>query len=221
MLRARTIAAVIVSGLALCSLSSPSVPGPLKANSDQDGFHRCISQGIREAIGDVLHKDGEVAVSGDIKRIVDRVLADCVLQAPNEVLSGGRAQMDAWMARAATEVEAQVRKDAPRIKAEKADEDRVGADYYLCLQRSAKLLAENSDESADLIAQAAFPVCAAQRNAVFEVYRRYNDSFEPGAMRAMEAEFSKRLLVEILIARAPRQSPIPPTSSPKPQKTPI
>jgi hypothetical protein len=148
-------------------------------------------------------------------------MSECVL--PNEALAliDDRTKLDAWMARAATWVETQIRKDASRIKVEVAEEDRAGADYYLCLQHSAKLLALNSDDSADIIVQAAFPACSAERNAVFETYQRYNDAFGTGVMRAMESEFSKHLLLEVLVTRTQRQAPSPPTSQPKPQKTPI
>jgi hypothetical protein len=170
---------------------------------------------VREA----LRKNPDVVALYGQKQLNDRILSTCVL--PTEVLIGERAQMHAWMARAAAEVEAEIKKDAKRIKAEVDDEIRAGADYYLCLQRSAKMLALNSDESADTIAQAAFPACTAERNGVFNTYRRYNDLFEPSAMQAMEGVFSKRLLLDVLVTRAQRRAPAPPTSQPAPQKTPI
>jgi hypothetical protein len=45
------------------------------------------------------------------------------------------------MAQAKREVAAQVKKAAPRATAERADEDQAGADYVLCLERYAKVLA--------------------------------------------------------------------------------
>ncbi len=202
--------------------TSPSVAGSLTTRSEQEqeAFHRCVAQTIREAVGEALRKNGETALDRDKKGIVGEVLFECPV--PTEVLLSDRAQLDAWMAQAAVKIEAQIKKDAPRIKIEKGEEDRVGADYYLCLQHSAKLLALTSDEPADIIVQAAFPACSAERNTVFETYRRYNDTLQPSVMRTTENEFFKRLRLDVIVTRAQRQVPHPPpTSQPKPQQTPI
>ncbi len=70
--------------------------------------------------------------------------------------------------------------NAPRLKAEKAEEDDVGSTYYVCLDRHARLLSVNSNEPAEVIAQASFASCA-------EESRRFltsiSDTKSPSALR--------------------------------------
>jgi hypothetical protein len=111
----------------------------------------------------------------DKKRVVDEVLSACLLQMSDDVLLGSEHDRNVWMAQVRREIAAQVEKLAPRAKAEKADEDQVGEDYFLCLERHAKVLALATDEAADIVAQASLSECPAERAAVFKVHRRYND----------------------------------------------
>ena len=155
----------------------------------------------------------------DKKRVVDEVFSDCILQAPDDVLLGPQRDRDAWMAQAKREVAAQIEKLAPKAKAEKADEDQVGANYFLCLERHAKVLALASGEAADIVAQASLSACPAERAAVFEGHRRYDDIFDEGAMKAMESLLVQRLLLEIVATRAQRNVTPLPAPQPKPYNT--
>jgi hypothetical protein len=75
-------------------------------------------------------------------------------------------------------------------------------------------MARNSNERAEVIAQAAFPSCSAERQAVFDVFKRHKRPFSLEAMNAAEGEFSKNLLLEVIKARAkPVTSPVTPPAS--------
>jgi hypothetical protein len=200
-LRMSTIAAMLF-GLVASSVSSLSAAGPSAARSDEAGWRSCINKSVREVVIAALNENNEAALYRGDKQIVDRAMWGC-LPPTSMLLGDARAQSDAWT-RAAAGVKAQIRNDAPRVKAEKADEDRASAVYVLCLRNSAKLLALGSDESADLIVRAAFPACSVERNAVFDTYRRYEDIFEPSAMQVMEKVYFDRLLLEVIATRANR-----------------
>ncbi len=182
------------------------------ADQKEDAFHRCTSD---MALWVLRRKDGEV----DKEPIVDEILSSCILQAPIDALTG--PQREAWMAWAKREVATQIEKAAPRAKAERADEDQAGADYFLCFERHAKILALGSDEPADIVAQASLSACPAERRAIFEVHRRYNDDWNEGTMKAMENVLVQRLLLEIVEIRAQRNVTPVPAPEPKPRKTPI
>jgi len=182
------------------------------ANQKAGDFHRCTSD---MALWTMRRKEGEI----DKKRVVDEVLSDCLLQMPNEVLLGSERDRNAWMSQARREVAAQVEKLAPAAKAERADEDQVGANYFLCLERHAKMLALATDEAADIVAQASISACPAERAAVVEVHRRYDDIVDEGAMKVMDSGLVQKLLLEIVEIRAKRN--ITPSPGPRPRKTPI
>jgi hypothetical protein len=118
-----------------------------RAVTDQkdNSLRRCTLSVLRSKAGQI-----------DKKRVVDEVLSDCVpiMDMPNDVLLGPRQNMHAWIDAQRREVSALVDKLAPRAKAERADEDQVGANYYLCLERHAKVLALATNEAADIVAQA-------------------------------------------------------------------
>ena len=206
--------------VAILLAASALVVGPAQAQqgatADQrgDAFHRCTSD---MALWTLRRKDGQI----DKNRVVDEVLSDCILQAPNDVLLGSQRDRDAWMAQAKREVATQIEKLAPRAKAEKADENQVGANYFLCLERHAKVLALASDEAADTVAQASLSACPTERAAVFEVNRRHNDDWNEGTMKAMESVLVQHLLLEIVEIRAQRNVTPVPAPEPRPRKTPI
>ncbi len=203
------IAAILLAASAL-------IAGPAQtqqaADQKGDAFHRCTSD---MALWVLRRKDGEV----DKKRIVDEVLSSCILRAAIDALTG--PQREAWMTQAKREVAAQIEKAAPRAKAERADEDQAGADYFLCLERHAKILALASDETADIVAQASLSSCPTERRAIFEVHRRYNDDWNEGTIKAMENVLVQHLLLEIVKIRAQRNVTPVPAPEPKPRKTPI
>ena len=222
---------VIVAALALGLLVgpaeaqlriTPSEPAvsdqskPAVSDQNDESLRRCILSVLRS-------KDGQI----DKKRVVDEVVSDCfsIMDIPNDVLLGPKQEMHAWidaqMARDRREVSALVEKLAPRAKAEKADEDQVGANYFLCLRRHAQVFALATNESADIVAQASLSACPAERAAVVEVNRHYNDVLSEGAMKMMDNRFAQQLLLEIVQIRAQRNIAPTPTPEPQPHKTPI
>jgi hypothetical protein len=138
------------------------------------------------ALWELRRKDGQI----DKKRITDEVLTDCLLKAPDEEFMWPQPQQDAWMAQAKREVAALVEKLAPRAEAEKAIEDQAGANYFLCLKRHAQVLALATNEAADLVAQASLSACPAERAALANVHRRYDDVLSEGAMKVMDDGFA-------------------------------
>jgi len=125
------------------------------------------------------------------------------------------------------EQEAQRRKDeldAPQLKAEKAVEDQAGRSYFVCLDTHARVLSLNSNEPAEVIAQASFASCRNERQGVFDAYRGHTNSFNPETMIAMEQVFQRQLLLVVIEARASRDAqPVPAPTPPAPTKrgTPI
>lgn len=185
------------------------------ADRKDEAFYRCTSD---MALSTLRSKGEQI----DKRRVVDEVMSDCVVDMPLTEL--GHAELSAWFAQAKRKVVAQVDKLAPRAKAERADEDQAGANYFSCLERHAKVLALATDEAADIVAQASLSACPTERAAIFEVHRRYNDRWEEGTMKAMENVLVQRLLLEIVTARAQRNvapTPPPPPTEPKPPKTSI
>lgn len=183
-------------------------------DAKSDSFRQCAEEMV---LWTLRRADGEF----DIAKVVNEVLADCFLKAPDAVLVRG-PQSDAWMAQAKRDIALLVDKLAPRAKAEKADQDQIGANYYLCLLRHAKVFALASDEAADIIAKASLSACPAERAAVFEVHKRYKENWTEGAMKAMERVLAQRLLLEIVALRAQRNiTPAPAPEEPSLRKTPI
>ena len=101
--------------------------------------------------------------------------------------------------------------DAPRLKAEKDEEESALDAYYKCLVRHAKILALSSNEPAETIARTAFPSCFELRQTALEVYRRHKAYFSEEAMDVTDKGFEQGLLLEIIRARA--QPSGPPSSS--------
>jgi hypothetical protein len=195
--------------------------GPAEAQQDRpiadqkgDAFHRCASH---MALWTLRRIDGQI----DKSRVANEVLSDCILQAPDDALIGPQSNQDAWMAQAKRDVAALIEKLAPRAKVEKAIEDQAGANYFLCLKRHAQVLALATNEAADIVAQASLSACPAERAAVAEVHRRYDDVLSEGAMKVMDNGFAQQLLLEIVQIRAQRNIGPAPTPAPTPRKTPI
>jgi hypothetical protein len=107
--------------------------------------------------------------------------------------------------------------DAPRLKAEKDEETIAARTYYLCLAGHAQILALASNEPAEVIAEAAFPSCSSERQAVLDTYRRNNNTFfDSEAMDVVDGKFKQSLLLEIIKARVQSAAPSKPPA-PKPQ----
>ncbi|WP_434910849.1 hypothetical protein [Bradyrhizobium oligotrophicum] len=138
---------------------------------------------------------------------------------PAEALVGSKR--DELMERAKREVADELQKVTEQASAERAEEEQAGSRYFHCLERAAQALALSSNESADIVAQASFSACRAERGALFRVHREHDDEWSERSMQAMDDVFIQRILFSVVAARAePRVAPVP-APQPKPQKTPI
>jgi hypothetical protein len=101
--------------------------------------------------------------------------------------------------------------NAPRLKAEKAEEDKAASTYYACLKSHAKILALISKEPAEVIIHATFPSCSAERQATFDIIKRHTSYVDLDTMDAMDGVFKQNLLLEVIKARAQPAAPAEPT----------
>jgi hypothetical protein len=204
------IAAALLVAISLMPSSYAAEPIPSKSPQHTTGLPppHCAD----ETVLSVLRRIGPV----DKNKAVNEVDYICFGMPPAEVLSAPRAQLDAWSAQSRREAAALVDKFAKRAKAEKAEEDQAGANYYLCLKRHAAALALNSAETAEVVARASLSACPTERSAVFNIYQRFHDDFSEGVMQKMEGIFLEHLLLEIVEQRAERggaPTPAPPSAS--------
>jgi hypothetical protein len=98
-------------------------------------------------------------------------------------------------------------------------EDQARRAYFVYLDNHARALSLNSNEPAEVIAQATFASCASERQGVFDAYRGHTNSFYPETMIAMEQVFQRQLLLVVIEARASRDAqPAPAPTAPGPTK---
>lgn len=225
---------------ALCSFIAGICATPIASGAEMragaatklDFFHACVDREAKAAVRRAFEKNGEVALYGYHNDLNAEVFSICKQRAiatsnrfddPSYVSVTVDAQAKAAaVEKMRKEYEEERRQDAlnaPRLKAEKAEEDDVGSTYYVCLDRHARLLSVNSNEPAEVIAQASFASCAEEKQAVFDIYQRHKKPFSLETMEAMDAVFKQHLLLEIIKARALRAAP--PAPSPPKQTAPI
>jgi len=225
---------VLSIGLAACQQTPPPEPIATTPISDNTSFHSCVDREAKAALERAITRDGDNVLYGYTVGINNDIISVCKGKPSNESLYSRDVdylyvdgvveplQTAALHAKADKEVGEERKKeelDAPRIKAEKAEEDEAGTTYAACLLRHAKILSLNSNEPAEVIVQASFPSCSAERQAVFDVYQRHNSYFSQGVMNAMEGVFRQNLLLEVIKGRAQRVAP--PESQPTKPETPI
>lgn len=206
------------------------------ARADQlaaSAFRTCVDREAKAAVQRELEKYGENALYGYHNNLKNEVSSICKQRADGSTsyddLGYVSAAIETQVKKATDnkikkELEEQRRKDAldaPRLKAEKAEENEAGRAYYVCLTRHVDILALVSNETAEVVAKAAFPSCSEERQTVFNVYRRHNNYFSQGTMEAMESVFLPKLLLEVIKARAQPQAPPAPQAPPPKKQTPI
>ena len=193
------VALALAAALAACQQQSPAAP-EIAATVDPRSFHSCVDREAKAAFQRAINRGGDLALYGYHTDIANDIISICSPQMRREVLHDSVYSNDANYSYVNAIVEAQynvainekihrqvddeqkkAKLDAPRLKAEKAEEHDSGAAYFVCLDRHAKILSLNSNESAEVIVQASFPSCSGERKAVFEVYRRHNNSFDLGS----------------------------------------
>jgi hypothetical protein len=124
------------------------------------------------------------------------------------------AYMERQRAALRKKVDEQAALDAPKLEAESAAASRLYGD---CLFGHAKEIALISTESAEVVREAAFAACIAERNAITEIHRRYKDQwFDEQALDIADKRVAGALLLEIIKARAVGSPPPSPRRAPKP-----
>jgi hypothetical protein len=142
----------------------------------------------------------------------DRSVAETVGQETLNALMN--ADIEKQRAVSRKKVDEQAALDAPKLKAEDATAARLYGD---CLFSHAKAIALISTESAEVVREAAFAACIAERNAIADIHRRYKDQwFDEQALDIADKKVAGAVLLEIIKTRAgasPQPSPhrAPPT----------
>jgi hypothetical protein len=77
--------------------------------------------------------------------------------------------------------------------------DQAAADYFSCVERFAKILALDSDETAEVIAQKSLSTCFAERKILIESNRRHWNE------KTADKAFIERLIPKITEMRARRE----------------
>jgi hypothetical protein len=224
---------VLSIGLAACQQASP--PEPIAAAPISDSsFHSCVDREVKAAVNRTNEKN-DLAIYGYHTEIENDIISICDPQLRRETVQDNLISSNPVYSYLNTAIEAQTQAlvnekiqkeveekrkqadlDAPRIKAEKAEETDAGAAYLVCLERHAKTLSLNSNEPAEIIVQASFPSCLSERQTVFDVYHRHNNYFSEGAMNVAEDGFRRTLLLEVIKARTrPSAQPAPPPAKPE------
>lgn len=124
-----------------------------------------------------------------------------------------RADFEKRQAELREKAAAQAARDAPRLKEEG---DAAARMYRECLFNSAKTIAVVSTEPAEIIREAVFAACRAERTAILEVHRRYRDEwFSEDALDVADKLLAGKVLLEIIKARAVPPSPNRPSEAPR------
>jgi len=105
--------------------------------------------------------------------------------------------------------------NAKRDEIEKREETKVGGAYYACLSRKAQALALTSNETADVIAEAAIISCPTEREKLADVFNRHNSFLDSEFIDKMDVIFEKNLVLEVVKDRI-RQAVPKATPSKKP-----
>jgi hypothetical protein len=231
-MRGRALAlSIVVAGQQI--LLSGSVTAE---TSDFASFRSCVDRNVKSVFKENLKAGGELALYGYHTDVANNIISICDPTLPQESVQDSAYTANPRYKYVNGAVEAQSKKsmrdkvnndiekqrrqaalDAPRLKAAKDAENDAGDIYYRCLVSHAQILAINSNEPADIIAKASFPSCSGEREAVFAVYHKHGDTFDPEAMDVADKKFEQALLLEIIKVRAVHPSPTPsPTKSDSP-----
>jgi hypothetical protein len=232
------VTSVLSMGSAACQQAFPGWPAAAIPIVDNTSFHSCVDREAKAAFERAIKNEPDLALYGYHTDINNEVIAACSRQLSRETLNDSiyttdpaysyvNAAVEAQQRAARSEIvkkdmEEEQRKaalDTPRLKAEKAEEDEAGNTYYACLVRHAKILSLSSNEPAEVIVQASFPSCLAERQAAFDVLKRHKPYLDLETMDAMDGVFKQSLLLEIIKARA--QPAAPPGPPPMKHETPI
>ncbi len=211
--------------LTACQQVAPSKPVAADPAIDYPSFKACVAREVKGVVERRYESQW-----GYPTAIENDIISICNPQLRKETINDSIYTTDQYFSYVNSSVEAELtryrhakvdqeigeqrRRDelnAPRLRAEKAEEDGAFSHYVRCLIDHAKILALNSSESAEVVARASFPSCLREREAAFDAYRRHGHDFSPEAMEVAERKFYENLLLEIIKVRAPASpSPTPP-----------
>ena len=232
--------AIVLSSIALAACQPVSAPEQVAVTPVLDSsFNNCVDPEVKTAVSRAMQPGGdEVGIYGYHIDIENDIISICNprlrresieinLISSNPAYSYLNAAVEAQTQavineRIRTKVEADRQKpeqDAPRLKAEKEQEDSTLSFYYLCLQNHSRIMALNSSEPAEIVAQASFSSCIEEQSAVFEIYKRHNSYWSYEIMERIETKFKQALLLEVIKART--QPVTPPAATPTKPETPI
>jgi hypothetical protein len=209
---------------ALIVFASPAcAQGPKQPPIDFKAYYACRDKEAADAVKRAVESG---TWDPDLKRIGNHAIDVCAARFSNGVPvqqsdrsvaeTVGKETLNTLMnayiekQRAALrkKVDEQAALDAPKLKTESAAASRLYGD---CLLRHAKQIAVISTESAEVVREAAFAACIAERNAITEIHRRYKDQwFDEQALDIADKRMAGALLLEIIKTRAagsPQPSP--------------
>ena len=208
-------------------------------NLSYGNFRICVDHEAKGAVARAVEKNPN-AIYGYPIAIENEVIATCNPQLKRETVQDNlfttdanylylnsaieahqKAARDAHADKESEERRKKEALDAPRLKAEKAEQDKVLQDYAACLIRNAKILSLNSNEPAEVIVKASLPSCSKERQVVVDVRRRHNNDFSEEFMAGVEETFKKHLLLEVIETRALPAAPPPPPPASTKHETPI
>ena len=177
---------------------------------DYASFEKCVDQHAMAEAEIAYQEEGDVALLGYHTDTYKIMLSMCASK-PNdarEIQYVGSAVNAAYQVLLKKKIDVEMdaarkkaAEDAPRLAAEEKERTRISTLYFQCLVTASETLAIASTEAADLVVRAAFPTCMKQRQAVFDIYRQQNQSFNEDIMQAMEKRFTNSLLLAVIDAR--------------------
>jgi hypothetical protein len=224
------VLALALSGCQSGSNNTPAGAAPNGERTSSQNWTSCVDDAAKSIVEARAQKDGVSSLYGYHTAIDSEVSLACGKAVA--ALSNGdhtyiygivekqvKAQIRGQIAKELEEQRKQTERDAPRLAAEKAEEDGAVHNYWECLVKHGRIMALNSSESAEIVARASFPSCAEARQAALDAYRGHTNKFSPEAMNATEGLFYNQLLLEIIKARAAPAAPQAP--APSKQITPL
>ena len=218
---------VLSIGLVVCQIQLSATSAAAGTSIDTRTFHACVDREAKAALTRAIDKNKNLAIYGYPLDAANTVIGICNPQLPreslndfwytsnpgylyvNQVLDALQQAARNEIARKETEEEhLRAERDAPRLKAEKDEEDAIGAAYHACLIRHVKILSINSGEPAETIVQATFASCDDEAKALLAVHQKHNDCcWSQETMDVIQRAFTPHLLLEVIKARAQPTTP--------------
>lgn len=165
------------------------------ASDELEYFHGCVSQEIPAALARFVSVGGNESLIRAKADIVNSVFSLCRQRATD---SSHRVGEQSYVDNAIEALFKQIEQQQQIEQRWKADpatalEDQAVRAYSICLQGTARKLSRVSGDPTDAIEHGSLAECAANRQAVFDVFSSHGKSYSPEAMTALEQEFHRKL----------------------------